>query len=210
MGWLTKVDPDETVQFWKEFRDEVEWRVEHQIAAVATERYRWMEAHPSPWHFLKYYRYMEPYGAVCIGSQYSHMIGGAMEIKPDGSWGPRETFPLPDDQPIRTREDAIRAIIGLDARAPHHMKVDEYLRPFALVEFAKAYKVDGAIMPLWRGGVGCTLTRKEQGLRLSEIGVRVLHYEGSQPGDRTDLDESRFLDQLDIWMESQGLRKLED
>ena len=47
-------------------------------------------------------------------------------------------------------------------------------------------------------------------MRLSEMGVRVLHYEGSQPGDRTDLDENRFMDQLDIWMESQGLRKLED
>ena len=42
------------------------------------------------------------------------------------------------------------------------------------------------------------------------MGVRVLHYEGSQPGDRTDLDENRLLDQLDVWMESQGLRKLED
>jgi hypothetical protein len=70
--------------------------------------------------------------------------------------------------------------------------------------------VDGAILPLWRCGVGCTVTRKEQGLRLSEMGVRVLHYEGSQPGDRTDLDENRLLDQLDVWIESQGLRKLED
>jgi hypothetical protein len=63
-------------------------------------------------------------------------------------------------------------------------------------------------MPLWRCGVGCTLTRKEQGLRLSDMGVRVLHYEGSQPGDRTDMDENRFLDQLDNWMEGQGLEML--
>jgi hypothetical protein len=37
-----------------------------------------------------------------------------------------------------------------------------------------------------------------------------MHYEGSQPGDRTDLDEKRLLDQLDNWMESLGLRMLED
>lgn len=43
-----------------------------------------------------------------------------------------------------------------------------------------------------------------------EAGLSVMHYEGSQPGDRTDLDEKRFLDQLDAWMESLGFRKLED
>jgi len=43
---------------------------------------------------------------------------------------------------------------------------------------------------------------------LSEAGVNVLHIEGAQPGDRTDLDEHAFLDRLDIWMEKQGLRKI--
>ena len=81
LGGLTKGDPQETVDLWKTLRDEVEWRVENKIAAVGNERYRWMETHPPPWHFLKYYRYMEKYGAVCIGSQYSHMMGGAFEFK---------------------------------------------------------------------------------------------------------------------------------
>jgi benzoyl-CoA reductase subunit B len=207
LGGLTKLGPEETENFWKELRDEVMWRVENKIAAVGNERYRWMEAHPSPWHFLKYYRYMEKYGAVCIGSQYSQMIGGPMELRPDGTFGPREMPPAPN-KPVRTREDLIRSSIR-EARG-QHMKADEYMRPYALNEFAVGYKVNGALLPLWRGGVGCTLTRKEQGLRLSEIGVSVLHYEGSQPGDRTDLDERNFLDRLDVWMESQGLRMLED
>jgi benzoyl-CoA reductase subunit B len=209
IGGLTKVDPDETIALWKAFRDEVEWRTRNNIAALGTERYRWMEAHPSPWHYLKYYRYMEKYGAICIGSQYTHSGSGPLELKEDGSMGPRPTVPPPEGQPIRTREDALRAILT-EGLWPQQMKMDEYRNPYALVDFARGFHVDGAIMPLWRGGVGCTLTRKEQGLRLSEIGVRVLHYEGSQPGDRTDLDEKRFLDQLDIWMESQNLRMLED
>jgi len=152
---------------------------------------------------------MEKYGAVCIGSQYSHMMGGAFEIKEDGSWGPRAPLNSWGDRPIRTREDAIRATLGDEARG-HRFKDDEVIRPNAICEFARAYQADGAILPLWRGGVGCTVFRKGQGLRLSEMGVRVLHYEGSQPGDRTDLDENRLLDKLDVWMESQGLRKLED
>ena len=78
LGGLTKTDPAETVALWKMLRDEVKWRTENNIAAVGNERYRWMEHHPPPWHFLKYYRYMEKYGAVCIGSLYSHMMGVPM------------------------------------------------------------------------------------------------------------------------------------
>jgi hypothetical protein len=35
-----------------------------------------------------------------------------------------------------------------------------------------------------------------------------MHYESSQSGDRTDLDEHGFLDRLDMWMESLGFEKL--
>jgi benzoyl-CoA reductase subunit B len=207
VGMLTKVDPEETLDFWKSLRDEIKWRVDNKIAAVGTERYRWMEAHPSPWHYLKYYRYMEKYGAVCIGSQYTHMMAGTLELKKDGSLGQVDGPSLPKDRPVRTREDALRATM-LQARIPCGFKADEYFRPTAITDFAKGFHVNGAIMPLWRGGVGCTLTRKEQALRLNKIGVNTLHYEGSQPGDRTDMDEHGFLDQLDAWMENQGLRIL--
>ena len=36
-----------------------------------------------------------------------------------------------------------------------------------------------------------------------------MHYETSHPGNRTDFSEARLLDQLDVFMETQGLRKLE-
>jgi benzoyl-CoA reductase subunit B len=207
MGLLTKVSPEETLDLWKSFRDEIQWRVDHQIAAVGNERYRWMEAHPPAWHYLKYYRYMEQYGAVCIGSQYSHILAGPMKLNGDGTLGEREAVAYPDINEVKTREDIVRVMLGFDVRVPHNMKTDEYTNPHALVDFAKAFKADGAIMPLWRGGVGCTFTRKEQALRLDGAGVRVLHYEGTQPGDQTDMDERLFLNQMDTWMESQGLRK---
>jgi benzoyl-CoA reductase subunit B len=209
LGMLTKGDMNEAHDFWKSLVDEVKWRVDHQIAAVGNERYRWMETHPPAWHYLRYYRYLEQYGAVCIGSQYSHMAAGPLEWKEDGTLGNIEMVPVPEGQEIRNREDAVRAIFT-EIRRPQLFKIDEYMRPNELVNFAKAFKADGAIMPLWRSGVGCTLTRKEQALRLTDAGVRVLHYEGNQPGDRTDLDEHQFLDQIDIWMESQGLEKFED
>jgi benzoyl-CoA reductase subunit B len=237
LGGLVKLPMNEVVEFWKMVRDEVRWRTQNDIAAVGTERYRWMEAHPPGYYFLKYYRYMEKYGAVCIGSQYTNFTFAQLERKPDGSIADRDytvvdekrepLYLLADkekkpvgqvvyepifsrDMPMETREDMIRFITGADCRAPHHFKQDEYHRPYALNEFADIFKVDGELLPLWRSGVGCTLTRKEQAIRLRKSGVNVYHYEGNQGGDCTDLDEKRMLEQLDQWMESQGLRKLED
>ncbi len=207
LGFLTRIDPQDTIDFWKMVRDEIQWRADNHIAAVGNERYRWIEAHPPSWHFMKYYRYMEKYGAVCLGSQYTH--------SGDGSIGQRERLTYPEDTPLETREDGIRYSNTPDAREPIAFKQDEYMNrpPYAkdaLVEFARNFQADGALLGIWRCGVGCTLTRKEQAMRLRQAGFSVLHYEGSQPGDRTDLDEKRFIDQLDSWMESQGMRKLDE
>ena len=209
IGMLTKVDPEETVRFWQMVRDEVKWRAEHQIAAVANERFRWVEAHPPSWHYLKYYRYMEQYGAVCLGSQYTAQNCGLLEYKSDGSIDRRMGAAYPKDTPIETREDALRMMLGPDPRAPRAWKSDEYIRRDSIVEFADIMQADGALLPLWRSGVGCTLTRKEQAMYLREAGISVIYYEGSQPGDRTDLDEKRLLDHLDTWMESLGFQMLE-
>ena len=207
IGGLTKVDPQDTIDFWKMVRDEVKWRADNQIAAVGNERFRWIEAHPPSWHYMKYYRYMEDYGAVCLGSQYSHMMGGSLEIKPDESIDIREFPAWPADTPLETREDIVRMSMGTEARRLDAFKMDEYLRRDAIVEFAKIMKADGALLAIWRHGVGCTLTRKEQAMYLREAGFSVMHYEGSQPGDRIDLDEKRLLDQLDSWMQSLGIHK---
>jgi len=210
LGGLVKLDPEETANFWKSVRDEVKWRVDNKIAAVGTERFRYMEAHPPPYYFLKYYRYLEKYGAVCIGSQYTNFTAAQLERKEDGSIGRREYTRFPEDTALITREDEIRFAQGADARLPHHFKQDEYIRPYALNEFADIYQADGALFGVWRSGVGCTFTRKEQAMRLREAGYSVMLYEGSQPGDPTDLDEKRMIEQLDSWMESNGLEKFED
>ena len=210
LGSLAKIGPELAVKFWKTLYEEVEWRVQNKIAAVGTERFRWIEAHPPSWHFLKYYRYMEKYGAVCLGSQYTHHSQSQLERKPDGSIGDRDYPVYSPDMELTTREDAVRFMTGPDARAPHHFKIDEYLRPYALNEFADVFAADGALFGMWRAGVGCTLLRKEQAMYLREAGYSVMCYEGAQPGDRVDFDEKRFIEQLDTWMESLGLEKLEE
>ena len=64
---------------------------------------------------------MEKYGAVCIGSQYTH--GAGFEWKADGTWGRTKT-PVEMGLPLKTREDAIRAFAGLAPRG-NNFKVDE-------------------------------------------------------------------------------------
>ena len=210
LGGLLKIDPEELEDFWKSVRDEIRWRVDNKIAAVGTERFRFMEAHPPQYSFLKYYRYLEQYGAVCIGSQYTNFTAAQLERKPDGAVDERE-YPLRRDaDEYKTREDLVRNSPDSDVRLPHHFKQDEYERPYALNEFADIYNCDGALFGTWRSGIGCTFTRKEQAMRLRKEGYSVMTYEGSQPGDPTDLDEKRFLEQLDCWMETNGLVKYPD
>jgi benzoyl-CoA reductase/2-hydroxyglutaryl-CoA dehydratase subunit BcrC/BadD/HgdB len=209
IGGLTKIDPDETVKFWRLVRDEVKWRADNHIAAVGNERFRWIEAHPPSWHYMKYYRYMEGYGAVCLGSQYSHGAGSDYEVQPDGSLAYREDEGYPAGIAMDTREDAVRIGVNKYARPTGGMKTDEYIFRDRIVKFAEYMQADGALLAVWRHGLGCTLTRKEQAMYLREAGLSVMHYEGSQPGDRTDLDEKRLLDQLDTWMQSLGFGRLE-
>ncbi|MBI4295680.1 MAG: 2-hydroxyacyl-CoA dehydratase [Chloroflexi bacterium] len=207
-GAMVRADLQKMEALWKMLRDELKWRVENHIAAVATERYRWVEDEPPPWAFLKYYRYMEKYGAVCIGSPYTHQAGGPYEFRQDGTYGPKPT-PLDLGWPMNTREEIVRAMIGADNFGAGHF-ADLGGKARRLSDMAKVFHADGALLPLHRAGVGCDYGRREAGVALAEAGVMCCYYESPQPGDCTDLDVQRFLDQLDNWMESQGLSKLED
>jgi hypothetical protein len=71
-----------------------------------------------------------------------------------------------------------------------------------------AYKCNGGIFALHRSGIGCVYHMREVSSRFEELGLPVMHYETSHPGVRVDIDENRMLDQLDTFMETQGLRKL--
>ena len=207
-----KMGPDVLEKFWISLRDEVKWRVENKIAAVGTERFRWIEANPPPWHFLKYYRYMEQYGAVCLGSQYSNLR--ELTYDADGNLTPiARSFTEPaysPDMELTTRQDLARFMITPDARQPRHWKIEEYIEPDKLTEMMKIYNADGAFLGLWRAGVGCTLLRKEQAIKLRKEGYSVMIHEGAQPGDRVDTDEKRILESLDTWMESLGFQKFEE
>jgi benzoyl-CoA reductase subunit B len=204
LGGMQSTDPEETVKFWRMLNDELEWRVKNKIAAVGNERYRWVEEHPPPWRFLKYYRYMEQYGAVCVGTVYSGLP--KLKQQPDGTWVRKKT-PLELGVPLNTVEECVRADVEANTFGEFD---DRWVGLGGTLDIAKAYKADGAFLSLWRSAVGCAQARRENGLLLEKEGIKVLYYEGSQPGNGIDLDEMRMLDQLDVFMETQGLSKIED
>ncbi|MFC2010017.1 2-hydroxyacyl-CoA dehydratase [Chloroflexota bacterium] len=206
LGGLVRTQQEETEKFWEMLRDEMKWRAENKIAALATERFRWVEEEPPPWFYLKYYRYMEEYGAVCIGSPYTHQV--RWELQSDGTVT-RPKTPIERGVPLDTREDIIRAQLrGSGSQPAGHGPVhNQYLQ--TLMTMIKGFHADGAILPLHRSGVGCVYGERENAVKLEEMGIPFMHYETSHPGNREDFSEARLLDHLDVFMESQGLRKLE-
>ncbi len=48
LGFLTRIDPQDTIDFWKMVADEIQWRADNHIAAVGNERFRWIRlaVHP--------------------------------------------------------------------------------------------------------------------------------------------------------------------
>jgi benzoyl-CoA reductase subunit B len=204
LGGMQHTDMEPTLAFWRMLNDELEWRVKNKIAAVGYERYRWVEEHPPPWTFLKYYRYMEKYGAVCVGTVYSGLP--KLKQQPDGTWQRKKT-PLELGVPMNTVEDTIRAEVDSRAYGDYD---DRMIGLGGTLDIAKAYNVNGAFLSLWRSAVGCAQARRENGLLLEKEGFKVLYWEGSQPGNCIDLDENRMLDQLDTFMETQGLHKIEE
>ncbi len=211
LGTLVRSQQEETEKFWHMLRDEMRWRVENNIAALATERFRWVEEEPPPWFFLRYYRYMEEYGAVCLGTMYQFVD---WQEQPDGTWiRPKTAIEL--GVPLNTREDLIRYQLGMmgggsgsRGGAGHGPVHEQYIE--RLLKYFYAYRCDGVVLPLQRTGIGCVFNMRELAVRLEELGIPFMHYETSHPGNRTDLDENRMLDQLDTFMELQGLKRLEE
>ncbi|MBI4288608.1 MAG: benzoyl-CoA reductase, bzd-type, subunit O [Chloroflexi bacterium] len=199
---------DDTVHFYEELLAEVKDRVSDHIAALATERCRLWDDGIPPWYFLKLYRYLERYGAVVLGSIYTYTLHGAWEDQPDDSWG-RATTPEERGMPLKTRDDALRALALWYLEKPIYPgmclpgpKSEQLLR------IIREWRIDGMMMHMNRGCEGLSLGAMEQRLALLKAGVPVTVYEGNS-ADKREFDENQVLDRLDAFMESLGMKKLD-
>jgi benzoyl-CoA reductase subunit B len=197
----------EARDFYKLLRDEVQDRVDNQIAALATERYRIWHDNIPPWFFLRFFRLMEQYGAACIGSFYL-LIFGAFILDKVGNWVP---YPTPEELGLtfQGREDALRFYSQYIIDNPGYDMF--YLAPpktAHILRLMQQYSCRAMIMHLNRGCEGHAEGQLEFRLGLLKEGIPVLTYEGNM-ADKREFDQSQVLDRLESFMESLGLDRLE-
>lgn len=195
----------ESVDFYKELRDEVKYRVEKQIAALPTERCRLLDDNEPPWFFLKLFRHLEKYGAVTVGSHHTFFLAGAFEDMPDGTLGPRKT-PYEKGEPLRTREDALQALAHWYLDRPL-IECTIKFKTDMLIRMAKEWKVNAVILHFNRGCEGLGQGGSEDRLGLLKAGIPVIAYEGNMV-DKREFDIPQVLDRMDSFMESLGLSQI--
>ncbi len=85
--WLTW--EKESLEFYKNLYDELKYRVDNKIGAVANEKYRLLFGELPPWHTLELFDYFASKGAVCVIESYWYHPGPPAEI-PQGVTDPLE------------------------------------------------------------------------------------------------------------------------
>jgi len=204
LGTLKK-HSEEVADFYAELRDEVQWRVDKQIAAVATERCRLMSDTQPPWGFLSLFRYLEDFGAVSVGSLYTFGLIGMFEVKPDGTWGPRTT-PQEQGIEIRDRDHALRILADWNLSKPEWQHFySPHLKTEMMVRIAREWSLDGVMLHYNRGCEGLTIGIAENRLGLIEAGFPVMTYEGNM-GDEREFDLPKTMARVDAFMETLGIK----
>lgn len=199
----------EAVEFFKELRAEVQDRVERGIAALETERCRLLEDSQPAWSVLRMYRYMEKFGAVAIGSVYTFALTGSYDTMPDGSWCPRKTLEERNKVP-RNRQEALEILSELSLERPISQALGLPHHKTRIMEMlVRQFKCQGVIMHLNRGCEFNSSGLMENRLALQAKGIPVLAYEGNM-ADKRETDEEQIMARIDAFMESLGLRKIEE
>lgn len=199
----------EAVEFLKELKAEVQERVDKGIAALPTEQCRLLEDSQPPWSFLRMYRYLEKYGAVTIGSIYTFALTGSYDILPDGSWTSKKTLKERNEVP-GNRQQALEILSELSLQRPIGLALClPHFKTEMMQMLIKEFKCNGTIVHLNRGCEFATSGLMENRLGLLDRGIPVLAYEGNM-ADKRETDEGQIVGRIDAFMESLGLKKIEE
>lgn len=197
----------EAVDFYRMLIDEVEYRVKHQIAASAYEQCRLIHDGLPVLHYLRLYRIPQLYGATFIAETYHLAQPSGYEALEDGTW----VIPPPpweQGNPMRTREDALRALAlwYLINPAFHNFLVGP--RPPEMLRLVRDWKVQGVVFHLNRGCQGLTAGAMESRLALQAQGIPCLTYEANS-GEAEGFSEPQIIDRFESFLEMLGLKRLE-
>ena len=191
--------------YYEELRDEVQYRVDNQIAAIPNERCRLMSDTQPPWGFLSLFRYLEQFGAISVGSLYTFGLIGIWEVKPDGTWGPRTT-PQQQGIEIKDRDQALRILADWNLSKPEWQHFySPHLKTDMMIRIAKEWSLDGVILHYNRGCEGLSIGIAENRLGLIDAGYPVMTFEGNM-GDEREFDLSKTMGRVDAFMETLGFK----
>jgi benzoyl-CoA reductase subunit B len=204
---VTAGDRKWVVDLFKMGYDELKYRVDKGIAAVANERCRLLHEGLVPSYFLRMFKIAEQYGVVFLGSEVYFGLGGAFSASLDGSWVASET---PEERGIelRTRDDAVEALADLYL---HHLplldnlvlatRVDDMLRRI------EDWHADGVVMHFDRGCHGLPSGMPDCKMALDRHGIRNMIYEASN-SDPRHFSEAQVVDCLQAYFEALDLTRL--
>ncbi len=191
--------------YYEELRDEVQDRVDNQIAAIPNERCRLMSDTQPPWGFLSLFRYLEQFGAISVGSLYTFGLIGVWEVKPDGTWGPRTT-PQQQGIEIKDRDQALRILADWNLSKPEWQHFySPHLKTDMMVRIAKEWSLHGVMLHYNRGCEGLSIGIAENRLGLIEAGYPVMTFEGNM-GDEREFDLPKTMARVDAFMETLGFK----
>ena len=196
------------LDFYSELKAEVEDRVRDGVAALATERYRYIHEGIPPWHFLRLFRILEEYGAISVGGLYMFSMAGHWDVEEDGIWkAPRPFKELGIE--FKSREDIARFYARMFLGNVNYRGSfwSAAIKNQQILQIYKQWHAEGVVMHLNRGCKGTGGYMLENRLALIEANIPVVAYEGNA-ADRRDFDEAQVIDRLESFAESQGLAKM--
>ncbi len=193
----------EFLEFYEELYEEVKDRVDRGIAACEREKKRIITDSQPPWSFLKWFRYMEKWGAVSIGSLYTFALIGAWTYdKKRHDFYPKE---LPNKKP-KTREEACVLLADWHLSKPIFQQFyHPHYKALMIDAITKRWNVDGIILHFNKGCVGHSVGISEVRLALVEMGNKVMAYEASM-GDKDEIHDRAIINRTDLFLNSLGLK----
>jgi len=197
-----------TAEFYRMLVDELEERVNNQIAALATERCRLLHEGYPPFFFFDIFRIPEKYGALFIGSHFDFTLPGGFEAGEDGSLVVRQT-PKERGRELRTREDTVRALAEWYLPSPGPLGYIVSSRVNEIAKLADDWHADGVVIHFNRGCPGGSAGGAEVNLALREKGIPTMIYEANFVDPR-EFAEFQVVDRIEAFLESLGLEKLVD
>jgi benzoyl-CoA reductase subunit B len=196
------------IEFLTELRDELKDRIDNQIAAVPTERYRMCMLTPPPWSFLKVFRYLENFGVVFVGT-YVYLINSG-EVKFLYDKGTVVPATPPEKRPgwktMKNREDLCRTVARWRAEHPFQSHLETRKKEYVIM--FKHWKANAYLLLINRGCVPMTTSMYDFQRDLNKQGIPTSMFEGNF-ADCRDIDETGVLDRLETFLEGQGIQKIQ-